>query len=143
MRPGRHGSMSSSELESIIARNGDFISVRRAGSGDGYAGVYNNVTGEFIMAINGGQLPEFSRMKNLKKYCDCNPKGLCRTGAHGTDLLRGWRNALYELMARKRLRITKEIKRTLGTHATYQAYDYGMGAAPMHDTAPAWEYSGI
>lgn len=143
MRPGRHGSMSSSELELIIARNADFLSVRRAGDGDGYAALYNSSTCEFIIAINGGYLPEFSRMRKLKWGCECTPRGTCKTGMHGTDLLRGWRNVLYELLARHRVRKSKEIVRVLGSVESQQAYDYGLVTAPMYNTSPDWEYSSL
>lgn len=143
MRPGRHGSMPSGELESIISRNGEFITVRRAGSGDGYAGVYNSVTCEFLTGIGGGTLPEYSRMANPKWGCECTPKGFCETGNHGTNLIRGWRNSLYELLARGRLRPSKEIKRALGELETQQARDYGMWYVPGTETSPAWKYSGI
>lgn len=143
MRPGRHGGMSSSELENIIARNGMFLSVRRAGDGDGHAGLYNSITGEFILGINGGWLPEFSRMRKLTYRCSCTPRGICRTGAHGTDLLRGWRNVLYELLSRGRVSPTKEIRRILGESEALDARDYGLCAAPMIEPSPAWEYSGL
>lgn len=144
MRSGRHGSMPSGELESLIARNGEFITVRRAGSGDGLAGVYNSVSCEFILAIHGGTLPEFSRMMRPKQYCECSPgKSACSTAAHGTNLRRGWRNCLYELVSRGRVRPTKEIKRVLGSYETQQARDYGQRTAPMSDPTGSWEYSGV
>lgn len=143
MRPGRHGGMSSGELEQIIARNGCFLSVRRAGDGDGYAGLYNSVTGEFILGINGGWLPEYSRMRKLNYKCPCTPRGTCRTGQHGTDLLRGWRNVLYELVSRGRVSATREIQRVLGQREALDARDYGMQHAPMFDTSPAWDYRGL
>lgn len=143
MRPGRHGSMSSGELESIISRNGEFIVVRRAGGGEGYAGIYNSVTCEYIAAIHGGMMPEHSRMMKPANKCECNPRGECRTGAHGTDLRRGWRNALYELLARGRVRPTREIRRILGDYETNQARDYGMRTYPQTDPNGSWEYSGV
>ena len=143
MRPGRHGSMSSSELENIIARNGNLLSVRRAGSGDGYAALYNAITGDFILGINGGQLPEYSRMQNPKWGCDCTPRGHCKTGMHGTNLLRGWRNILYELLARNRITSTREIRKVLGEQEARDAHDYGQVSAPMFDPNGKWEYSGV
>ena len=35
LRPGRHGGMTSSEFEQILIRNSNFMTVRRAGSGQG------------------------------------------------------------------------------------------------------------
>lgn len=144
MRPGRHGSMSSGELESIIARNGEFITVRRAGSGEnGYAGVYNSVTCEYILPIHNGMMPEYSRMQNAARNCECTPKGECRTGAHGTNLKKGWRNCLYELLSRGRVRTTAEIRRVLGDFEAYQARDYGMRTYPQTDPHGRFEYSGV
>lgn len=135
--------MSSGELELIIARNADFLSVRRAGGGDGYAALYNSVTGECILGINSGWLPEYSRMKKLKWGCDCTPRDTCRTGTHGTDMMRGWRNVLYELLCRGRVRNTKEIRKMLGEVEARQAKEYGLMKAPEYDPSPAWEYSGL
>src|SRR5437867_1095317 len=118
LRPGRHGGMPSSELEHIIARNASFLTVGRAGSGDGQAGLYNSITGEYIAGIGGGWLYEYSRMMNRKYGCECTPMGLCRTGMHGTLLSRGWRNILYDLVTRRYVRPTKEIKRVLGHRDT-------------------------
>lgn len=119
--------MPSSELESIVTRNGNFLTVLRAGSGDGNAGLYNSVSGEYLGGIGGGALPEYSRHLN----------------PDGTGLVRGWRNILYELLARKRVRLSKEIKRILGEHEAFKAYEYGLGAAPMSDPNPAWNHSGL
>lgn len=141
MRPGRHGNMSNGELEQIIIRNGDFLSVRRAGTGDGYVSLHNAITGEFILGINGGSLPEHSRMRKLKWGCDCSPRTECRRGIHGTDLMRGWRNILYELVARRRVRVTHEIVRILGGVEARNARDYGLVHSPLGDPAPAWQYS--
>jgi len=140
MRPGRHGGMSSSELESIIARNGNFLSVRRAWSG---AGLYNSVTGDYLGGIGNGWLPEYSRNLHPKYDCECTPGGLCRTGMHGIKMMRGWRNILYELLSQGRIRTTREIKRVLGEHATYMAREYGMMTAPMNDPSPAWNHSSL
>lgn len=127
MRPGRHGGMSSGELELILARNGNFLTVRRSGDGDGQAGLYNSITGQYQGGIGGGWLPEYSRT----------------TKADGTNLVRGWRNITYELLAKRRINLTKEIRKLLGSVEAQQAYDYGLVTAPMADPAPAWEYSGI
>lgn len=140
MRPGRHGTMSNGELEQIIVRNANFVTVRRAGSGDGYVSVNNAVTGEFILGINGGRLPEYSRMMNLDRNCPCSPGRECRTGKHGKALLRGWRNILSELVARRRVRVTAEIMRVLGGYEARQIRDYGQEYAPETDPTPAWEY---
>lgn len=143
MRPGRHGGMASSELELILARNGNFLSVRRAGSGDGFASLHNGITGEFILGINGGWLPEYSRMQSPKYDCDCTPGGYCRTGAHGIALMRGWRNILYELVARGRVHVTREVMKMLGGYEARDAKDYGMVAAPMSDPSPSWNHTGL
>lgn len=135
--------MPSSELEAIIARNGNFLSVRRAGSGDGQAAVYNSITGDFISGVGGGWIPEYSRMTQPKYNCECTPGGACRTGLHGILLVRGWRNLLYELLSRGRLRRTRELRRVLGFYEADQARDYGMVAAPMNDPSPNWNHSGI
>lgn len=140
MRPGRHGSMSNGELEQIIIRNGNFISVRRAGSGDGYVGVYEAVSGKFILGINGGRLAEFSRMANPKWGCECSPKAFCKKGIHGTDLRRGWRNILSELVGRTRVRPTPEIRRILGDQETRICTDYGNRLAPEGNPVPEWDY---
>ena len=135
--------MPSSELESIITRNANFLSVRRAGSGDGQAGLYDAVSGKYIAGIGGGWLPEYSRHMKLKYNCECTPRGECRTGAHGTNLMRGWRNILHELIAKDRVRISKEIKRVMGEHEVYNARDYGMWQAPMANPAPDWIYRSL
>lgn len=127
MRPGRHGGMASSELELIIARNGNFLTVVRAGSGDGQAGLYNGVTGEYLGGIGGGWLPEYSFHKNPNK----------------TGLIRGWRNLLYELLARGRVHASREIQKVLGRVEALDARDYGMVTAPMANPAPAWNYSSL
>ncbi len=125
MRPGRHGGMSSSELETIIARNSDFITILRSGYGEGQAGVHNSITGSFILGLGGGWLPEYSLHKNPDK----------------TYLIRGWRNIAYELLTRRRLRPTVEIKKLLGYKEALDARDYRFGTAPGADPAPAWNYS--
>lgn len=143
MRPGRHGSMSSGELEQIVSRNGEFIVVRRAGGGEGYAGVYNSVSCQFILPIHNGQMPEYSRMEKPARNCECTPKGECRTGAHGTNLRKGWRNCLYELLSRGRIRQTKEIRRILGDYESMMAREYGMRTYPGTDPFGRFEYSGV
>jgi hypothetical protein len=143
MRPGRHGGMSSGELELILARNGNFLSVRRAGSGDGQAGLYNGVTGEYLGGIGGGWLPEYSRNLSPKYDCECTPGGRCRSGAHGIYLVRGWRNIVYELLSKHRIRNTKEVRRLLGSIEAQQAEDYGLWTAPMHDPEASWNHSGL
>ena len=127
MRPGRHGGMASGEFESIIARNGNFLSVIRAGSGDGQAGLYNSISGEYLGGIGGGWLPEYSR--HLKD--------------NGTGLLRGWRNVAYELLARGRLRPTREITRLLGYREALDARDYGLVTSPIATPEPEWNHSSI
>jgi len=132
--------MPSGELENIVARNGNFLTVRRAWSG---AGLYNSVSGDYLGGIGNGWLPEYSRNLNLKYDCACTPGGLCRTGLHGINLMRGWRNILYELLARGRVRPSKEICRVLGTVEAHHARDYGLVTSPMNDPAPAWNHSSI
>lgn len=143
MRPGRHGGMPSSTLEEIILRNANFLSVRRNGSGDGQAGLYNAVSGAYISGIGGGWIPEYSKMQNQKYGCACNPSGLCRTGMHGTGLIRGWRNILFELLTAGRLRPTKEVKKMLGEAETYRALDYGLSATPNFDPGQVDSYESL
>lgn len=138
--PGRHGSMSSGELEQVIRRNSDFLSIVRAGDGDGRAGLYNSVTGDYLGGVGGGRIPEYSRCTKLDYDCACTPGGLCRTGQHGTLLSRGWRNLLYDLLSRHYLRPTKEILRLLGDESVYKAYDYGAATAPWTATEVAPVY---
>lgn len=143
MRPGRHGGMSSGEFENILTRNSNFMAVRRAGSGDGFAGFYCAITGEFVLGINGGWLKEYSYMKNRKYGCDCTPTGLCRTGMHGTNLIRGWRNVLWELVSRGRVKATEQVHTVLGTESFRDAIEKLMNKAPMINTTPDWEYSSL
>ena len=140
MRLGRHGSISSSELELIIARNGNFLSVRRDGGG---AGLYNSMTGEYLGGIGGGRLPEYSRVLQPKYDCDCTPGGFCRSGTHGLLLVRGWRNILYEFLAKRIVTPSKEIRRVLGEEETRRALDYGMSQAPMGNPEAPQAYSSI
>lgn len=132
--------MSSGEFEQILIRNGNFISVRRAGSGDGAAGVYET-GGKYILGITAGQMPEYSFMQERKYGCECTPTGLCRTGAHGIRLVRGWRNILFELASRGRIRITNEIVRVLGEESTVDAVSRLLAKAPMHNPEPSWNHS--
>jgi len=143
MRPGRHGGMSSGEFENILTRNSNFMAVRRAGSGDGYAGFYCAITGEFVLGINGGWLKEHSYMKNRRYGCECTPKGLCRTGAHGTLLVRGWRNVLWELVSRGRVKGTDQIHTILGTPDFRDSVEKLMQKAPTINPSPEWEYSSL
>ncbi len=147
MRSGRHGAMSSGEFELILTRNSNFMTVRRAGSGNGFAGFHCSVTGEFVIGIGGGQLAEYSRMLEPKWACACYPqsapKGFCKTGAHGTKLARGWRNVLFELVSRGRVKASKEIVMILGPSDANNAIDKLFGMAPMINPTPNWEYSGL
>lgn len=143
LRPGKHGSMPSSEFEGILTRNSNFLTVRRAGAGDGYAGLHCGVTGKFILGIGGGTLPEYSFMSKPEYNCVCSPGAKCATGMHGTGLVRGWRNILFELITKGRIRVTKEIVRTLGDIECYQAVERLMMNAPMANPAPEWKHSGI
>ena len=121
--PGRHGSIPSGELEQIISRNGQYISVRRAGSGDGRAGVIDSITGAYVLGLGGGTLPEWSYMRNEAPY-----------------LVRGWRNICYELLHRRRLRATREVERLVGSALIRDAIDYGMRAQPMETPEPTSVY---
>lgn len=121
--PGRHGSIPSGELEQIISRNGQFISVRRAGSGDGRAGVIDSITGSYVLGLGGGRLPEWSYMRSEAPY-----------------LVRGWRNICYELLHRRRLLHTREIERLVGSDIIRDVLDYGMRAQPMETPEPTKVY---
>lgn len=147
MRPGRHGGMSSGEFEQILIRNSNFMTVRRAGSGDGFAGFHCAVTGSFILGIGGGWLHEYSRMIEPKWACACYPenapKGYCKTGAHGTKLARGWRNVLYELVCRGRVKATTEIVNILGPTDSNNAIDKLFSHMPTFNPSPASEYQNI
>lgn len=123
--PGRHGSMSSSELESIIIRNSDFLSVRRAGRGDGIASLHHAVSGKFIAGIGGGRIPEYSLMRD-----------------YAPRLVRGWRNILYDLLHRRHVRPTPEIRRLLGDRMVVQAVDYGLNKVPMATPEPDMQKHG-
>ena len=143
MRPGRHGGMPSGEFEQILSRNGNFLSVRRAGSGDGQAGLYNSLTGQYLGGIGGGTLPEYSHHLTPKYDCACTPGGHCRTGAHGIGLVRGWRNILYEIACKGHVRINNEIVRILGEEQATDAIAKLMGKAPMANPAPAWNHTSL
>lgn len=147
MRPGRHGGMSSGEFEMIITRNSNFMTVRRSGDGAGFAGFHCSVSGQFILGIGGGWLKEYSRMINPKWACDCYhpnaPKGFCKTGKHGTQLARGWRNILFDLVARGRVKATKEIVTILGPTDSNNAIDKLFALAPMHNPEPDVEYTSV
>src|SRR5262245_12457789 len=111
-RPRRQGGMSSGELELILTRDQNFLTVIRAGRGAGQAGLYNGITGSFLGGIGGGWIPEYSTHRFPAYDCACAPGGRCRTGAHGTYLVRGWRNMIHELLARKAIRSTRIIRET-------------------------------
>lgn len=121
--PGRHGSMPSSELELIIARNSQFLAIRRAGAGDGMAGLYDGITGKFIQGIGGGRIPEWSYMRN-----------------EAPRLVRGWRNILYELLHKRKLIPSRDIRRVLGDYTVRNVLDYGMAGQPMASPEPGSIY---
>jgi len=118
--PGKHGSITNSELELLICRNAEFLSVKRSGSADGgSAGVYDSITGEYLRGIGPGRIPEYSTM--LERA----PK-----------LVRGWRNILYDLLTMHRLRPTREVRSWLGDHVVTQCLDYGITQVPMSTPEP-------
>lgn len=139
--------MSSGEFEQLITRNANFLSVRRAGSGNGFAGLHCAITGKLVLGIGGGTLPEHSFMKKPKWACECYhpnaPKGFCKTGAHGTELVRGWRNVLFELVARGRVKASEQILNVLGTEDAQNAVEKLFERAPMNNPSPSWVYSGL
>jgi hypothetical protein len=120
---GRHGSIPSGELEQIVVRNGQFLSVRRAGGGDGQAGFYNSITGEYLQGLGGGRIPEWSYMRHEAPH-----------------LVRGWRNILYELLHKRKLSPTREIKRLLGESLVRNVLDYGLSAQPQASPEPSRVY---
>lgn len=120
---GRHGSIPSGELEQIVVRNSQYLSVRRAGGGDGVAGLYDGVTGKYLQGLGGGRIPEWSYMRD-----------------EAPRLVRGWRPILYELLHKRKLRPTKEIKRLLGDSLVRDVLDYGLGAQPMASPEPSRVY---
>jgi hypothetical protein len=105
---GKHGSMTSGQFEQILTRNLEFATVRRSGRGDGVAGVYCSITGEYLRGIGGGIIPEYSYMRD-----------------EAPRLVRGWRNICQELIVIGRLRETKETLRLLGTRFFHETKDYG------------------
>ena len=121
---GRHGSMPSSELELLIARNSQFLAVRRAGAGDGIAGLYDSITGKYLQGVGGGRIPEWSNMRET-----------------APRLVRGWRNLLYELLHKRRLRPTREIRSLLGDSTVRDVLDYGLRAQPMATPEPTRVYA--
>ncbi len=119
-RPGRHGSMSNSELELLICRNAEFLAVRRTGSASGGSvALIDAITGEYLRGIGPGRIPEYSHMLAV------SPR-----------LVRGWRNIMYELLTMRILRPTKEIRSWLGDELVTQCLDYGITKVPMHQPEP-------
>lgn len=144
LRPGRHGGMSSSEFTELVQRNSDFLTVNRFGRGDGGAGLHNSITGKYVAGIGGGWLREYSWHDKPAYGCACTPEGLCRSGYHGTGLHRGWRNILYDLVQRSKVRPTKAIKRLLGDYETMMALDhYHSVNAPMNNPFQKSHYQSI
>jgi len=134
LRPGRHGSTSSGELETVISRNGNYLTILRSGGGDGTAGIHSAITGDYVYGLGGGQLPEYSRMRFPQQGgCLCTPSGECRSGAHGTWMIRGWRNILYDLVSRGIVRPSKEIRTWLGDTQTQQALAHKEYSKPGSD----------
>jgi hypothetical protein len=122
IKPGRHGSITSGELEQILTRNLEFATVRRFGRGDGSACVSCSITGETLRGIGGGIIPEYSYMRD-----------------EAPRLVRGWRNICYELIVMRKLRETKETRKLLGTRFIHEAKDYGMrGALEDPNVTKAW-----
>jgi len=119
-RPGRHGSMTNSELELLICRNAEFLAVRRTGSvNGGSVALINAITGEYLRGIGPGRIPEYSHMLAV------SPR-----------LVRGWRNIMYELLSMRKLRPTKEVRSWLGDETVTRCFDYGLARAPMHQPEP-------
>lgn len=116
---GKHGSMSSGELELILARNIQFCTVRRAGSGDGVAGICSSITGKRVRGIGGGRIPEYSYMR------DRSPR-----------LVRGWRNIMFDLLTMRVLRPSRGIRRWMGRQMINDALDYGIQKAPKAAREP-------
>jgi len=114
--------MPSSELEAFLTRNTEFCVVRRSGSGDGVAGLHCTITGKRVRGIGGGRIPEYSYMREF-----------------APRLVRGWRNICYEMLAMRRMRITKETIRVLGRRFVYEAFDYGMrGSLESLEPSKVW-----
>lgn len=118
--PGRHGSISNSELELLICRNSQFLAVRRSGSSDGGSvGLHNAITGKYVRGIGPGRIPEYSVILNTVP-----------------SLVRGWRNIMYELLTMRFLSPTKEVMHWLGDEMVRNCLDYGNPAAPMETPEP-------
>ncbi len=118
--PGKHGSISNSELELFICRNSQFLSVRRTGSASGGSvGLYSSITGKYLRGIGPGRIPEYSHMV-----------------ATSPSLVRGWRNIVYELVVMRKLSPTKEVKKWLGDISVRDALEYGLNKAPMFTPEP-------
>jgi len=100
--------MPSSTFEEILIRNLEFATVRRSGPGDGVAGVYSSITGEYLRGIGGGRIPEYSYMRD-----------------EAPRLVRGWRNVCQELIVMGKLRETKETRQLLGIEFIHEMKDYG------------------
>ncbi|MHC4620772.1 MAG: hypothetical protein ACYTEQ_23755 [Planctomycetota bacterium] len=116
--------MSNSELELIICRNSQFLTVRRSGSADGGSvGLYNSITGEYLRGIGPGRIPEYSYMLPV-----------------APRLVRGWRNIMYDLLTMGKLMPTKEIRSWLGSDVVSDVMDYGLRAAPMETPEPTKVY---
>ena len=118
--PGKHGSVSNSELELFICRNSQFLSVRRTGSASGGSvGLYNSITGEYLSGIGPGRIPEYSHIVNSTP-----------------SLVRGWRNIIYELLIVRKLSPTKEVRKWLGDISVREAQDYGRQRSPKFTPEP-------
>ena len=130
---GSRGSMASSEVESIIRRNSEFLAVVRAGDGDGRAGVYNAVTGQYYGGLQPGRVPEWSHYRDSRHH----------DGSERKEFVRGWRNLMYDLLAQGRLRPTKEIVMLLGREAVIMAKEYGLVRAPMTNPNEPSAYQSI
>ncbi len=118
--PGKHGSVSNSELELFICRNSQFLSVRRTGSASGGSvGLYNSITGAYLRGIGPGRIPEYSHIL-----------------ATTPSLVRGWRNIVYELLVMSKLSPTKEVRHWLGDLCVRDAQDYGNLRMPKFTPEP-------
>lgn len=144
LRPGRHGGIHSSEFTELLERNSEFLTVYRFGRGDGGAGLRSSISGKYVAGIGGGVLPEYSRHLYPSTDCACTPHGECRSGMHGTSLMRGWRNILHELINRHKVNPTKEIRRLYGDRDTDLALDYyGKQNAPMANPHGERDYNNV
>jgi len=121
---GRHGSMSSGELEHVIARNSQFLAVVRTGAGDGRCGLYDSVSGKYIMGVQPGRVPEYSFIQE-----------------EAPRMQRGWRNILYELIVKGKLVPNKTVRRRLGDDMVRDAMDYGFQRSPRNTPEPEWNHS--